>query len=101
MQDLRFTAVVLKSPTFWDITLCSPFKVNRRLGKTRRLHLQGRRTADSCLIADFTLVSCLVYSSALKMEETFFSETSVDFQLTTQGYIPHRILQLLFIMKIK
>jgi hypothetical protein len=24
------TAVVMKSPIFWDITLCSPLKVNRR-----------------------------------------------------------------------
>jgi hypothetical protein len=34
------------------------------------------------------LVCCLAYSSALKMEMTCFSKTSVDFQQTTQGYIP-------------
>jgi hypothetical protein len=32
------TAVVI----FWDITPCSPLKVNRRFGGTCRLHLQGR-----------------------------------------------------------
>jgi hypothetical protein len=35
-----------------------------------------------------TLVSCLAYSSTLKMEETCPSETLVDFQQTTQCYIP-------------
>jgi hypothetical protein len=37
------TAVVKKSSIFWDITSCSPLKVNRRFGKSCRLHLQGRR----------------------------------------------------------
>jgi hypothetical protein len=37
------TGVVMKSTIFWDITLCSPLKVNRRFGRTYRLHLQGRR----------------------------------------------------------
>jgi hypothetical protein len=32
-----------KSSIFWDITPCSPLKVNRRFGGTCRLHLQGRR----------------------------------------------------------
>jgi hypothetical protein len=37
------TAVVMKSPIFWDITPCSPLKVNRRFGGTCRLNFQGRR----------------------------------------------------------
>jgi hypothetical protein len=37
------TAVVMKSAVFWDITPCSPLKVNRRFGGTYRLHLHGRR----------------------------------------------------------
>jgi hypothetical protein len=32
----------VKSTFFWDITPCSPFKVNRLFGGTYRLHLQGR-----------------------------------------------------------
>jgi hypothetical protein len=36
--------------------------------------------------AAFTLVSCSTYST-LKMEAIYFSETSVDFQRTTQRYI--------------
>jgi hypothetical protein len=37
------TAAVMKRPVFWDITQCSPLKVNRRFGGIYRLHLQGRR----------------------------------------------------------
>jgi hypothetical protein len=36
----------------------------------------------------FTLVSFSAYCLALKMEVICFSETSVDFQRTTQHYIP-------------
>jgi hypothetical protein len=36
------TAVVMKSTIFWDISPCSPLEVKRRLGRTYRLHLQGR-----------------------------------------------------------
>jgi hypothetical protein len=36
------TAVVMKSTHFWDITPCSPLKVNRRFRGTYRLHIQGR-----------------------------------------------------------
>jgi hypothetical protein len=43
---------------------------------------------------DFTLVSCLSYSSTLKMEATCYSEKSVDIQQTTRRYIPEdRILE--------
>jgi hypothetical protein len=37
------TAVVMKSSIFWDITPCSPLKVNRSFGGTCRFHLQGRK----------------------------------------------------------
>jgi hypothetical protein len=32
------TAVVIKIPIFWDITLCSPLKINLRFRGTCRLH---------------------------------------------------------------
>jgi hypothetical protein len=35
------TAEVMKSTIFWDITLCTPLKVNRRLGGKYHLDLQG------------------------------------------------------------
>jgi hypothetical protein len=42
-----FTAVVMKSIIFWDMTPCSPFSFNRRFGETYRLHLQGLRNRFS------------------------------------------------------
>jgi hypothetical protein len=35
-----FTAVVMKIPVFWDITLCSSLKFNRRFRGTCRLHIK-------------------------------------------------------------
>jgi hypothetical protein len=40
------TAVVMQSSIFWEISLCSPLKVNGRFGGTRRLHLQFRRRSQ-------------------------------------------------------
>jgi hypothetical protein len=51
-------AVIMKCAIFWDITQCTPLKVSRRFGGTYHLHIPR----------DFTLVSCSVYSSTLKME---------------------------------
>jgi hypothetical protein len=33
----------MKFSVFWNITLCSPLKVNRRFGGACRLHIQGRK----------------------------------------------------------
>jgi hypothetical protein len=41
-----------------------------------------------CLSPAFTLVSCSAYSSTLKTEAIYSSETLVDFQRTTRRYIP-------------
>jgi hypothetical protein len=65
-----YTAVVIKSTIFWDITLCSPVCVNRRC------HLLARWFPAE-----------LIYST-LKMEAICSSETSVDTQRTTRSYIP-------------
>jgi hypothetical protein len=46
------------------------------------------RNQRALFAACFTLVSCLAYTSTLKMEETCSSETSVDFQQTTLSNIP-------------
>jgi hypothetical protein len=44
---------------------------------------------SECLLATcFTLASYSTYSLTLKMEAICSSETSVDFQRTTQRYIP-------------
>jgi hypothetical protein len=43
-EDL--TEVVIKSVVFWDITLCSPLKVNGRFGGICRLNMQGRKITE-------------------------------------------------------
>jgi hypothetical protein len=73
------TAVVKKSSTFWDITPYSPLKVNWRF--------EGTCPLATC----FVLVSYLAYSLTLRREAKCFSETGVDFQRTTQRYIPENI----------
>jgi hypothetical protein len=71
-----------KEFVFWNITLRSPFKVNRRFAEISCLHLQCLRISQArnhnksaLLIARFTLVSFLAYSSTLKMEATYLSGT--------------------------
>jgi hypothetical protein len=86
-----FTAVVVKSFIFWDMTPCSPLIFNRRFGRTYHLHLQGRRISQAALPATcFTLVSSLNCSLILKMEAIYSSETSLDFQWTSSvSYLLH------------
>jgi hypothetical protein len=62
----NFVGMVMKSSIFWDTT-CRPLKVNQYLGGTCRIHLQV------CLPPSFTLISCLVYSSALKKHRLTFN----------------------------
>jgi hypothetical protein len=61
------TAVVMKSIIYWDITPCSP------LNST---DVSEKNTASP---PAFTLVSRSAYTSTLKMEAEFSSETSVEF----------------------
>jgi hypothetical protein len=63
-----FTAVVMKSIVIWDVTPCSLLSCNR---------------PPACL-----LVLAEIISSALKMEATRSSETSVATQQTTRRHIP-------------
>jgi hypothetical protein len=62
---------------FGGITPCDPLRGNGRL------HL--------LLAASFTLVSCLAYSSTLKIEAIYSYETLVEFQRDTWRYIPEDI----------
>jgi hypothetical protein len=60
---LRFkvpTAVLMKRAIFWDITPCSPFKVNRRFGGTCRLHLQVLRISQA---RNYREATCLIHTS--------------------------------------
>jgi hypothetical protein len=53
----RKTADVMENSVFWNMMPCSPLKINRRFGWVSRFAYYT-----------FTLVSCLAYSSTLKME---------------------------------
>jgi hypothetical protein len=41
------SAVIIKTSIFWNITSCSPLRVNRRLGGIYRIHLRGRKTRQT------------------------------------------------------
>jgi hypothetical protein len=91
------TTVVMKSYIFWAIMTCSSLKLNRRFGGTCCLQLQDpkinqsrhRHEADSKQ-SFLMLISCLSYSSTLKIEATATCslETSVEFQRAMRLYIP-------------
>jgi hypothetical protein len=76
----------LKSIIFWDITPCSPLKVNRRFRGMYRLHLQGQGISQARNQHKSRWQAA--YSSTLKMEAIYSSEMSVDFQQNTRRYIP-------------
>jgi hypothetical protein len=71
--DEVLTAVIMKNSAFWEITLYSLLRINRRFGGTCHFHLKGRRILQARMkqIASraicFILVNCLAYSSTLKM----------------------------------
>jgi hypothetical protein len=69
-------AVVMKVSIFWDITPCSPLKVNGRFGGTCRLHIQGQR------------ISQAGNQGEGRWQVELCSETSVGFQRNTLRYIP-------------
>jgi hypothetical protein len=84
-----FTAVVMKSIIFWNMTSCSPLSLNRRFGGTYRLHIQGGRNRFSkpaCHLLARWFVEPI--SSTLKMDTICSSETSVETQRTTRRHIP-------------
>jgi hypothetical protein len=89
----------MEIPSFWDITPCSPLKINQRFAGICRLYLQGRRIIEAAKQETSTkevvsracwlmLVSWTDYSSTLKTEATCSYETWVDCQRTSWRYIP-------------
>jgi hypothetical protein len=70
-----FTAVVMKSIIFWDMTPCSPLGFDRGFVETYCLHLQGQRNRFS-------------KPASKEVEAICSSETSVETQRTTRPHIP-------------
>jgi hypothetical protein len=97
--------MIMKNTVFWDITSCSLLKVNGHFRWTsppswRSWNKPSKKLAELCLPPAFTLGSYSTYSSAVKMETLFFSETPVDFERTTWRYIPEdSTLQYYFFIK--
>jgi hypothetical protein len=88
--------VLVYRAVIWDITPCSPLKINLCFGETYRLRRQCRRISQTRYLHEagnklapcIMLVSCLAYSSTLKMEATCSSEMSGDVQWTTWRHVP-------------
>jgi hypothetical protein len=79
----------MKSTVIWGITPCNPVKVSRRFGGACRLRFQDRsiKQARNQRGRRWQAEPCLAYSLTLKMEATWSSETSVDFQRAARRYV--------------
>jgi hypothetical protein len=86
------TTVVIKSSIVWDITLCSPLKVNWCFGGTCRFHLQGKinqaRHQHDVGQKQDSVGFLLGLLFTLMIEATCSSEMFVGCQWTTWHYIP-------------
>jgi hypothetical protein len=74
------TAVVMKGSIFWDITLCSPLKVNRRFGRVSSLHIQRRRKKPP-----WTRFACYLFHAGLFLGLYFDPENEGDMFLRNVG----------------
>jgi hypothetical protein len=84
----------VKSSIYWDVIPCSLVEVYRRFGITYNLHLQiikELQANNQEASKNVLLVSCLTYSSTLKMEAVRSSEAPIDFYRTTLHCIPESI----------
>lgn len=70
----------------WDIALCSPLKVTGHFREHVSSVFRVRGLSACHLLSHWSFA--LAYSSALKMEATYSSETRVEFQWTTWPCIP-------------
>jgi hypothetical protein len=83
-----FTSRSLMSCVSLHTTHCSHLKVNWCFGGTRGIHLQDWRISQARTQHEACNKLCLAYSSVLKMDATYSSEMSVDFQRNTRRCIP-------------
>jgi hypothetical protein len=94
-------ASVIKKSIFCNISPYSPLKANQRFRVIFRFLLQSRkiiqtRNSINQIANSVSFYFLLAYSSFLKVQAKYSSETSVDFQRTTRHYIlEDRILRYL------
>jgi hypothetical protein len=101
--SLRSSAGLLTSCTFWKckyapsthlpnlflaIITSQPQLTAQSFRQSKHITCMKQTEGRAPLAGSFMPVSCLPYSSTLKMEAVCSSETSVDFQRTTRRYIP-------------
>jgi hypothetical protein len=82
------TAVIRRVMFSWIDESHPPFR--RKISAPSSYFKSKPKEKWACSIQQEKQVYCLNYSSALKMEPIFSSETCGGFQLTTQRYIPRR-----------
>jgi hypothetical protein len=78
VESEALSAVIMKSPVFWDMTPCS------RMVSTRYHH----ETGTKILAAVFVFVSSSAYFGNLRMEAVSCTEASVGFYETAWSCIP-------------
>jgi hypothetical protein len=82
----------------WNVTSCSPEKVNWHFGGTYSLYLQNREVIPAVLAAWFMPVSCLAYSTTWWwLQYAPLKCMSAGFHQTTQHYIPEERILSVFI----
>jgi hypothetical protein len=64
----------MKSYIFWDVTLCSPFKDDRRFGGTQPPSSVSQNKESAQRASSYS-IGFLSYSLTLKMQAKFSSET--------------------------
>jgi hypothetical protein len=94
-SKLRSTSILIMETGEISETLVSSSTFTLLITQSILIHLfvmkDSNFTYRTLFVTCFMLVSCLAYSSALKMEATCSSETSVDFHRNTRRYISEDI----------
>jgi hypothetical protein len=90
--------MVMESCIFWDITSCSPLKVNGCFRGIYSLYLQGGRIREIrrylCLTPPFALLPRSLYYSILKTDAIFSSKRRLTFN-ELHGFIPQKTVLLM------
>lgn len=88
MWDLSFSqGVVMKSTVLWDITLCSPLKVNRPFGGICHFQLQGRRISHASILLSL-LYRAYIYNS-IQIKVNFMDSACLPMSLSVLRHIQH------------